>query len=160
MNTSRADISSSGDDRGVAVFLYGLFMDVDALRARGFTPRVEGRAVVRGRALRLGRRATLVPAVDGDVPGVLMRFAPAELDALSAEEGVRDYRPEPVLAACEDGTRVSALCYTLPDPPPPDACDSAYAERLRALAARLGLPTGHVDRALDGGPDDVGADRA
>src|SRR5258705_14000246 len=47
--------------RHIDVFFYGLFMDADALRAKGLHPVDPRAACVRGFALHVGQRATLVP---------------------------------------------------------------------------------------------------
>jgi hypothetical protein len=41
-------------------------------------------------------------------------------------------------------TNGAALCYNLPEPPPPDERNADYATTLRALAQRLGLPSEYV----------------
>lgn len=57
--------------RRIGIFFYGLFMDVDALRAKGVHPTRPRRGSLSGFSLRLGQRATLVPNLDGCVYGVL-----------------------------------------------------------------------------------------
>lgn len=47
------------------VFFYGLFMDADLFEAKGLRPRDPRRARIEGYGLRIGERATLVPADDG-----------------------------------------------------------------------------------------------
>ena len=65
-------------------------------------------------ALRLGKRATLVPHLEGRVYGVLMTLMHSEIDRLYSEASVAAYRPEPVLAQLEDGTAEVAFCFNLP----------------------------------------------
>ena len=62
--------------RRVDVFFDGLFMDADALREKGFDPIDIRPANVKGMALRLGDRATLVPDPAGRVHGILMALHP------------------------------------------------------------------------------------
>ena len=131
-------------ERRVDVFFYGLFMDGELLRKKGFAPNAERVALVRGFALRIGRRATLVPSADRDAYGVVMSLSHDELDALYSETSLRPYRPEAVLAQFPDGTRAPALCFNLPRPPGPDEHDTDYAEKLRALANQLGFPEDYV----------------
>ena len=50
-------------ERRVEVFFYGLFMDADALRDKGFHPADARRASVGYMALHLGARATPIPSV-------------------------------------------------------------------------------------------------
>jgi len=132
--------------RRVSVFFYGLFMDADALRARGAEPAGIQVASVPGFALRVGRRATLVPATGERAHGVLMELSHDELDRLYAEPSVRAYRPEAVLTELADGARVPALCYNLAVPPTPDEANPEYAAKLRDLARRLALPDDYVAR--------------
>jgi Gamma-glutamyl cyclotransferase, AIG2-like len=131
--------------RRVDVFFYGLFMDADALRAKGLDPIDIRQARVRGMALRLGDRATLIPASAGCVHGMLMALSHAEIDQLYAEPSVSAYRPEPLLATLANGTSVPALCFNLPTPPRTDEAKPEYATRLKAVARRLGLPESYVE---------------
>ena len=121
--------------RRVAVFFYGLFMDVDLLRAKGVEPANVRKASVRGYALRIGNRATLLPR-DGEIThGMLMELTHAEIDKLYADPSVNMYRAEAVIA---DG--VAALCFNLIDEPRADEYNDAYAQKLSELKRRLGLP--------------------
>lgn len=132
------------------VFFYGLFMDAAVLEAKGVRPTQSRLAVVRGWALRIGQRATVVPAPGEAVHGVLMTLPLADVDRLYAEASVQMYRPVAVLAeptdqaagaaAGEAATPVAALAYLLPEPPAPSERNHEYATKLRALAERLGLP--------------------
>ncbi len=134
-----------GDEVGrVEVFFYGLFMDESLLREKGLRP--EGRRLARVEDFRLviGERATLVPREGGAAHGVLFSLTPGEVDALYSEDSVKAYRPEAVCAQLPDGSFVPALCFNLPAPPAPEEHDPHYASRLRALAARLGLPADYV----------------
>ena len=120
-------------------------MDIEALRTKGFNPTNPRRGSVSGFSLRIGRRATLVPDPEGRVHGVLMDLAHDEIERLYAEPSVRVYRPEAFIAELDDGSRVAALGFNLPEPPALDERNESYAERLRALARRLELPTGYVE---------------
>jgi hypothetical protein len=131
-------------DRRVTVFFYGLFMDAQVLRAKGFSPVAARPACVQAAALRIGRRATLIPDVSSRVYGFVMELSHAELDQLYSEPSVRDYRPEAVLAHANDGSAVPALCFNLPTPPPPGESNADYASKLRDLAKRLQLPAEYV----------------
>ena len=129
----------------IAVFFYGLFMDAELLRAKGAHPVNPRLASVPGFALRIGQRATLVPAPDARVHGMLMELTHAEIDQLYSEPSVRAYRPEAVLAEPGDGSRVPALCFNLTVPPAPEEANPEYAAKLRELARRLGLPSAYVE---------------
>jgi hypothetical protein len=47
---------------------------------------------------RIGARAAMVPTVDVQVHGALMKLPHADIENLYSEPSVRAYRPEPVLA--------------------------------------------------------------
>lgn len=129
------------------VFFYGLFMDAAVLEARGVRSLQGGLAVARGWALRIGQRATMVPAADGAVHGVLTTLPLADIDRLYAESSVQMYRPVALLVESAAGTvgggtvSMPALTYVLPEPPLPDERNPEYAAKLRTLAERLGLPS-------------------
>jgi gamma-glutamyl AIG2-like cyclotransferase len=130
--------------RRIPVFFYGLFMDAEALRAKGIDPMNPRRASVRGFSLRIGQRATLVPDADGCAHGVLMDLTHADIDQLYADPSVSMYRPEPVSVELDGHDGVAALCFNLTAPPRPEESNAAYAEKLRELARRLGLPADYV----------------
>ena len=126
------------------VFFYGLFMDPQLLEAKGVHAVDARLATVPGFRLRIGARAALVPTPGAEVHGVLMKLSHADLEKLYSEPSVQAYRPEPVLAIASNGTSVAALCYNLPEPPPPDEHNAEYAGKLRSLAQRIGLPPDYV----------------
>ena len=128
----------------VEVFFYGLFMDEALLREKGLSPEGRREACVEGFRLRIGERAALSPRAGACVYGVLFSLTRGEVEALYAEESVRDYRPEPVSARTHGGGVVRALCYNLPAPPAAEGRNAPYASKLRELAARLGLPADYV----------------
>ena len=101
----------------VHVFFYGLFMDQALLRERGLDPQDARLAAVDDFELRIGQRATLVPAPGRRVHGVVLTLTLAELERLYSEPGVRAYVAQPVRAQLEDGGVLSALCYNLPEAP-------------------------------------------
>ena len=125
------------------VFFYGLFMDVAVLEAKGVRSTQRRLAVVRGWALRIGQRATLVPAPDQVVHGVLVTLALSDLDRLYAEDSVRMYRPVAVFVepVAGEAAPTAALAYVLPEAPAPAERNPEYSAKLRALAERLGLPS-------------------
>ena len=143
---TEAGSAASDEKRRVDVFFYGLFMDAALLRAQGFDPRDPRLARVDGRALRLGARATLVPAGGGVVHGVLMALTHAEIDRLYIDPSVAAYRAEPVVAELTDGGSVAALCFNLPEAPASGASNPDYAAKLTVVAQRLGLPEDYIAR--------------
>jgi hypothetical protein len=131
-------------ERRVDVFFYGLFMDKELLRKKGLAPTNERFASVRGFALRIGRRATLVPSAGRVAYGVVMSLSHEAIDSLYSERSVRTYRPEAVLARFSDGALAPALCFNLPLPPGPDEHNPEYASELRALADQFGFPADYL----------------
>jgi hypothetical protein len=135
----------SGDESArVEVFFYGLFMDEALLREKGLNPAGGRAASVENFRLFIGERATLAPCEGGEVHGLIFSLTRREVDALYTEDSVKAYRPEAVCAQLRDGTYVPALCFNLPAPPAPGERNPSYASKLRALAARLGLPADYV----------------
>ena len=132
--------------RRITVFFYGLFMDEDLLKAKGVQPTSVRQACVRGFALRIGQRATLVPISGARAYGLLMELSHEEIERLYADPSVSMYRPEAVVAELADGVQVPALCFNLQVAPQPGESNDAYATKLRDLARCLGLPADYVDR--------------
>lgn len=133
-----------GDDRRADVFFYGLFMDPDVLRDAGVSPRSPEVAVLEGYELRVGDRAALARSEAARAYGIVMSLTLREIADLYAEESVAAYRPEPVLLTLAGGQRLAALCYNLPDPPPPGTSNREYAAKLREVARKVGLPGEYV----------------
>ena len=131
--------------RKIDVFFYGLFMDEELLWSKGVTPANLRPASVAGFQLRIGDRATLVPAHSGRVYGLVASLSHADLERLYAEPGVSAYRPEAILAGLSNGEVVAALCFNLPEPPSAGARNADYASKLRSLAERLNFPADYVD---------------
>ena len=132
------------DARSINVFFYGLFMDADALRANGYHPIDVRQACVAGMALQIGRRATLVPDPAKCVHGFVIGLSHAEVDRLYAEPSVAAYRPEAVMAQLVDRSCIPALCFNLPPSDEPLVANPEYAEKLRAVVKRLGLPADYA----------------
>ena len=131
-------------ERKVAVFFYGLFMDMGLLQQRGLAPSHPQVASLDGYDIVIGDRATLVPHAAARVYGIVTGLTHVEIDTLYAEPSVRDYRPEAVVVTREDGRQVPALCYILPhvaDAPR----NTTYAVQLLALAKTLAFPGVYLD---------------
>ncbi len=130
--------------RRIDVFFYGLFMDVEVLRRNAVEPVNPRRACVDDYALRIGRRAALVPSPGARAWGMLVSLTHAELDRLYAAPGLEPYRPEAILVQPIGGPPAPALCYNLPDAPPPEERNPEYAARLQQVLRALGFPPGDV----------------
>ena len=131
-------------DRRINVFFYGLFMDADLLRRKGAYPASIRPASLPGFALRIGQRASLLPDSAACCYGLVMELTHAEIDSLYSEPSVSAYRPEAVAVELGDGSRMPALCFNLVVPPGEQETNPAYAQQLRELAHRLGLPSDYV----------------
>jgi len=144
-----ANIQPREDPRHVTaapVFFYGLFMDADALRSKGVHPTNVRPAALPGYTIRIGKRATLVREPGSSAYGVLMDLRQNEIDALYSGPGLEAYRAEPVVAEGPDGTKTAALCFNLVTPTSSGEADREYADKLRDLARRLGLPRDYIER--------------
>src|SRR5215470_16263576 len=86
----------------VDVFFYGLFMDEGVLAASGVMPRHRRKARLDGFALRIGKRATLVPQAGGTTWGMVFTLTGVELDRLYGAPGLEHYRPAEVEVALEN----------------------------------------------------------
>jgi hypothetical protein len=130
--------------RRIEVFFYGLFMDVARLRRQAVVPVHARRAFVEGFTLRIGERATLIPAAGARAYGMLMALTHQDVALLYAAPGLEQYRPEAVLAQTLEGEAVPALCYNLAEPPPAGERNPAYAAQLAAVLQGLGFPAAYV----------------
>ena len=130
--------------RRVDGFFYGLFMDVELLKASGVMAENPRSAFVDGYSLRIGNRATLVPAEEGRAYGMVLALTHAELDVLYGAPGLENYRPEALQVTLMDGGSLPALCYNLPAAPAEHERNEAYAAKLRETLARLGFPADYV----------------
>jgi hypothetical protein len=131
-------------DRRIDAFFYGLFMDVDVLRESGVAPLDPRRAYVDGFALRLGRRATLLPLAGARAYGMIFALTHAELERLYTAPGLEQYRPEAVVAQPLEGAPAPALCYNLREAPQPHERNPEYAARLQRALSKLGFPQDYV----------------
>jgi len=130
--------------RKIDVFFYGLFMDEALLRARGITSPNLRVASVPGFQLRIGNRATLVPAPEERVFGVVASLSHSELEQLYAEPSVQAYKPEAVLAHLLNGKSLAVLCFNLAELPTADEHNPEYAAKLHALATQLQFPLDYI----------------
>ncbi len=131
-------------DRQIDGFFYGLFMDSDILRESQVVAANPRRAYVDGYALRIGRRATLVPTPGARAYGMVFALTHDELDKLYTAPGLEQYRPEALLAHSMEGETLPALCYNLREAPGPDEANTEYAARLRAVLSKLEFPPDYV----------------
>jgi len=126
-------------------------MDAELLRGQGVTPEVSRPAYVEHFALRLGRRATLIPLKEARAYGMLMALSHGELQRLYSGAGLEQYRPEEVLArTLGEAKPVPALCYNLPEAPPASERSAEYAARLQGVLRKLGFPEAYITSLQEG----------
>jgi len=131
--------------RRINLFLYGLFMDEAALRSKGLNPINPRRASVPGMSLRIGNRATLLADPAGTAHGIVTELTHSEIDQLYSEPSVAIYRAEAVIAQPTDGAQTPALCFNLPTAPSSREANPEYAQQLRELGRKLGLPHDYIE---------------
>lgn len=131
-------------ERRIDGFFYGLFMDSDILRESQVEAVSPRRAYVDDYALRIGRRATLVPTPGARAYGMVFALTHDELETLYTAPGLEQYRPEAVLAHSMEGETLPALCYNLREAPGSDEINTEYAERLREVLGKLEFPPEYI----------------
>lgn len=128
----------------VAAFFYGLFMDADLLRRKGLRVLESRMARLDDYRLRIAARATVVPARGLTVYGMLMQLPPEDLERLYSDPTVSAYIPQSLEVVLNDGVRVAASCYVLPNCAQDFLANPSYAQKLHALASKLGLPAEYL----------------
>jgi hypothetical protein len=132
------------------IFFYGLFMDRSLLIAKGLHPEMVGPAVLFGRRIHIGERATLLPSPLSRVYGVVMEIPDQQAHTLYSEPSVRDYRRERVVVEMlEDNAVVGAFCYVLPREHGLKGTNPEYARNLARLVETLGLDSAYA-REIEG----------
>lgn len=136
-------------DEEVAVFFYGLFMDVSLLESKGFIPSSSRIGCVHGYRMCIGQRATLVPDRTSRAYGVVMTLRPEDVAALYSGTSVADYVSESVTVVLADGTCEVAICYNLPEAALGSQASREYARSLLLLASKLGFPDDYLQQIRD-----------
>jgi len=127
-----------------SVFFYGLFMDKDLLKEKGFNPQNIKRAYLKGYQLKIGERATLAPHEGACSYGTVMELDSNELQNLYGSDGVEDYVPQTVQANTMVGEPLEAISYILPIEKT-SGSNSEYAIKLASIAKKLDLPDYYID---------------
>lgn len=141
----RTDPSSGCGSEFMRIFFYGLFMDEAVLASKDVRPAETSMACLDGFSLHIGERATLLPAANSRVCGVLMDVAAEDIASLYSEPSVAEYVAEPVVVTLPDNTRRSAVCYVLPAAKTVGS-NPEYAAALLALAAKLDFPESYLEQ--------------
>ena len=131
-------------ERRVNGFFYGLFMDVAVLRNSGALPADPRPAYVDDFALRIGRRATLIPSAGARAYGMVIALTHSELERLYNAPGLDQYRAEAVLAHLLGGGSLPALCYNLRAESGVGETNPEYALQLQRVLRDLNFPAEYV----------------
>ena len=127
------------------VFFYGLFMDTAILSKQGvkaLNPRI---AYLDDYSLKIGQRASLIPAKGDKAYGVVMSLEVEAVQKLYSEASVADYLPEEVSIIAEKNDHLKAICYNLP-PAFIRGTNTIYAQALYELTKRLNLPQDYLEK--------------
>ena len=125
------------------VFFYGLFMDCELLKSKGFSPSNQELARLEGYGLRIGERATLVKSDNEMVFGVVVAMPGNQLEQLYGADSVVDYEPESVVALKENDNAINCVVYNLPVEKI-KGCNASYAQSLSVVAQKVGLPSAYI----------------
>ena len=126
------------------VFFYGLFMDADLLREKGFNPSKPELVCVQGYGLRIGERATLEASAGERAFGSVMDLGDDELERLYSEKSVADYVPKQLVAVDMHGNSREVSSYILPMEKV-SGSNREYAISLALAARKVGLPDDYID---------------
>ncbi|MFQ5688610.1 MAG: gamma-glutamylcyclotransferase family protein [Candidatus Scalindua sp.] len=129
------------------IFFYGLFMDDELLREKGFNPTFGKIAYVDGYGLRIGERATLVKSEGERSYGLVMELREEELEQLYSDSSVSDYVPELVEATDLNGAIANVYSYNLPISKL-SGSNKSYAKSLSVVAQKKGLPQNYINEIL------------
>ena len=99
--------------RKVWTFFYGSFMNPDVLAKAEVSPSQRQMARLEGWELRISPRATLAPAPESCVYGVLAQLTHSDIDKLYTKDwfGFGTYLPEAVIVTDAAARQWAALCF-------------------------------------------------
>ena len=121
-------------------------MDANLLEDMGLHPNVIGPAELPDYQIRIRNRATLIPNRGSTSYGILIELSDKEAVTLYSKPDVSDYRPETVNAILmNDGSIQRSLCYNLPPDVLGSGTNAEYAEKLSALALKLGFSSEYAN---------------
>ena len=129
------------------IFFYGLFMDDDLLREKGFHPTTGKIAFAEGYGLRIGERATLIKSESERSYGIVMNLSEEEAESLYSGPSVSEYVPEQVEVTELNGTTCKVTSYNLPISKL-SGSNREYAKSLSVAAQKMGLPQTYINEIL------------
>ncbi|MEQ9286022.1 MAG: gamma-glutamylcyclotransferase family protein [Cyclobacteriaceae bacterium] len=127
------------------VFFYGLFMDGTILEKNGIRPSNRRKGCLNDYALKIGKRASLVPCENDRSYGIVMTADSKAIRKLYAQPGVDDYIPEEVNIVTSKHDVVTAVCYNLPIESL-SGTNEVYALSLYELAKKEGFPIDYLEK--------------
>lgn len=127
------------------VFFYGLFMDGNILLENGIKPSNPRNGYLNDYALKIGKRASLIPCKNEKSYGIVMTVAKDALHNLYAEASVADYIPEEVNIITNTNDSITAICYNLPSKSL-IGTNKLYVESLYKLAKKVGFPVDYLEK--------------
>lgn len=132
------------NERRIDVFFYGLFMDEAILHKNGLKPAMLRKAYLEDYTLKIGNRASLIPAKGKKAYGLVIKVDETATLKLYTESSVADYVPEAVKVVTTTGVQVNATCYNLPLAHI-TGTNTAYAQALYVLARSLDFPEDYLE---------------
>lgn len=127
-----------------SVFFYGLFMDSELLKGKGFSPSNPVHACIKGYGIRIGERASLVKSENECAYGLVMSLSSKELESLYGEEGVLDYVPESLTVITSSNEPIKVTTYNLPAERMKGR-NKEYARSLAVLAKENNFPSEYIE---------------
>ncbi len=127
------------------VFFYGLFMDESILLKNGIQSMNPRKGCLIDYALKIGNRASLLPAKGEKSYGLVMTVDKDRIQLLYAEASVADYVPETVTIVTNTSEKVEAVCYNLPAALM-TGTNETYATALHQLASKEGFPPEYLEK--------------
>jgi AIG2-like family len=127
------------------VFFYGLFMDRTILLKNGIKASNPRMGYLVDYGLRIGNRASLIPAKNEISYGIVMTVDNEAILNLYSEASVSDYIPEQVNITTNTNNSITATCYNLPSKSLTGTNES-YASSLYKLAKQEGFPNDYLEK--------------
>lgn len=130
---------SRNSTNGLPVFFYGLFMDMEALRAKGLNPRNDQVVYIYDHSVHVRAKAILTSEVGKVAWGVLAQITNEEFDILYGHQS--DYGKVPVCAMTHTGQPIAAVTMVHREPNFGAPIDPVYSGEWKAIVKRLHIPT-------------------
>ncbi len=127
------------------IFFYGLFMDVKTLKSKGITASNPRKGYLMDYALKIGKRASLLPSKGEKSYGIVMSVNEQAILDLYTQASVADYIAEQVNIVTFSHDTIEAVCYNLPATQL-TGTNAAYAKSLFELSKKQGFPDEYLEK--------------